>query len=217
MTRPVYGRSLLGEARRLADGGAPPVLATVAEWWRRLPAILVVNAALVAALGCWWLLARVAGLAGFAVGAVAFAGCWGVATIAVRDGSTLRRVAGRAAVRRSIGLAGPWLIAVIDVRLGASAGAFPLLCVVAVAALCTWFTQVAFVLAQPGETLLRGWRQALVRTGLQAMPALGLIVLGGIFAAIVISWSALAIGWLPGLWLVAAVVLLRDTEPERGR
>jgi hypothetical protein len=194
-----YGGSLLSEARRLSevDGQA----AAVREWWQRLPTFLTLNALLLVGLAGWWLLAR--DTAGFLCGAAGFALCWAFVTQAIAVG----RTAALRGMGRRLLVGAPWILCVTNVHLAAG-HPLGLLCTAGIAAVCTWLTQVAFTLPA-GLSVVETWRRALLLTGERAMPALGMIVLGG-SCLLVAAWSPVAIAWLPGLWLVATTALLRD-------
>lgn len=198
-----YGGSLLSEARRLSevDGRA----AAIRDWWQRLPAFLALNAVLVVGLVGWWVLAR--NDAGFLCGAAGFASCWAFVTQAMSIG----RAGALHGLHRRLPVAAPWVLCVTNVHLAVGTP-LGLLCTAGIAAVCTWLTQVAFTL--PAElSVVEAWRRALVLTGERAMPALGMIVLGG-GCVLVAAWSPVAIAWLPGLWLVATTALLRK-NPRR--
>lgn len=193
-----YGRSLLSEARRLSevDGQA----AAIREWWQRLPTLLALNAVLVIGLAGWWLLAR--DPAGFLGGAAGFTLCWAFVTQAISVG----RSAAIPGLHRRLAVAAPWIVCVTNVYL-AVGHPLGILCMGGIAAVCTWLTQVAFTL--PADlSVVETWRRALILTGERAMPALGMIVLGGI-CVLIAAWSPVAIVWLPGLWLTITTALLR--------
>jgi hypothetical protein len=182
-----------------------------------LPAILVLNAILVGGLVLWWALARIGALPGFALGAVGFIGCWSLVSSAlgaVLSGTVLPAALRSGVSARSLLLAAPWLVAVIDLRFAVMAGtSFVAWCLLAVLALCTWLTQASFALSPGGRDAVGTWRAALVRTGAGPMPALGMIALGALVAIVVTTWSAVAIAWLPGLWLAVSVTILREPAP----
>ncbi|HVX44277.1 MAG TPA: hypothetical protein VHC49_10340 [Mycobacteriales bacterium] len=207
-----YGRSLLEEMRQRETGG---VLEALTGWWARLPAVLGLNAVLVGGLVGWWILARIAALPGYALGAAGFAGSWSAvsaALVAVLEGTGWWAALRQGWSARSLVLALPWLVAVLDLRFAAGGGSFGVLGVSAVVVLCTWLTQVCFLLEGSGGPVPT-WRAALVQTGLRPVPALGLITLGALVALVIAAWSALAIIWLPGLWLALAVAVLREQQP----